>query len=826
MDDQQISLDELNFFESIGKTRMGLSKEQVKELILGVAKEMNIEDPFPEVDKRFIEVVDHAITTKTYNEFLLKLTGQQYGVDNVTFDKVFLERTFALNVDPDEVRRNKVLQFTIEELTDFHGLMAAHKWLIGMGVFRHVTKESIFKIREDSYKFGTKEYWHRTAFASLDHFVQSRLKKLCLDEDSEWDTKQNNWQIGVMTGYAWCTLYPKNLPSKKILALHFSLYSSGAAAIGYLPDWKDYKDLENYGLLLNVFVEHLKSYAMEYSEDLKKYPNLVLWDSLNNNTYYSFTESMSRFPWFYDFIYGFDQIQFYHKVEEVIANPSVLIDSFDIAFNLFKGVFEAVNRDYQNMLNGSYVIAQDEALIRSKLTSLEDLLLGCGLSEATEEDLPSDQGVDEVDEGKENHDSSDNQLSNDGLKGSVHLGYFSREFRPRIKGYPLYISFQIKQDYFNNELNYLIYISCAGYLQPEIHEPVERILESLEGLSFENARFHFKRSKFLVQCKVEDLERFDPRPLTSFFLTALADACSKSYVSFLGLKLTQPVLTRFGNSMAEVLEEINPSLQGLFSNTIIRERNWMKGYRFLDYVYSGKGVAHWLGWGMEWQQDQMMAGVVLHVGDSLKGAQLMEQMHIKANNDSAWKFVTKGEAALNDPHWILGNSSAVMTSSSDYNRNYKAHHALISNEKTYWCAAKQDDKQWWQVELPEAMTISQLVLKGAPHGKSYVTRFHLMYSVDKKNWQTLSDFEGLNDGFSTLELTFESAFNAKFIKILPVEFVGWPGLRVDFWGKKIVPSKIELQHWVPVNNEQELVAAVAAFEHNIMEVKSFKGLGF
>jgi hypothetical protein len=325
---------------------------------------------------------------------------------------------------------------------------------------------------------------------------------------------------------------------------------------------------------------------------------------------------------------------------------------------------------------------------------------------------------------------------------------------------------------------------------------------------------------------VEDLERFDPRPLTSFFLTALADACSKSYVSFLGLKLTQPVLTRFGNSMAEVLEEINPSLQGLFSNTITRERNWMKGYRFLDYVYSGKGVAHWLGWGMEWQQDQMMAGVVLHVGDSLKGAQLMEQMQNKANNDSAWKFVSKGEAALNDPHWILGNSTAVMTSSSDYNRNYKAHHALISNDKTYWCAAKQDDKQWWQVELPEAMSVSQLVLKGAPHGKSYVTRFHLMYSVDKKNWQTLSDFEGLNDGLSTLELTFESAFNAKFIKIIPVTFVGWPGFRVDFWGKKIVPSKIELQHWIPVNNEKELAEAAAEFEHKIKEIKAFKGLGF
>jgi hypothetical protein len=270
-----------------------------------------------------------------------------------------------------------------------------------------------------------------------------------------------------------------------------------------------------------------------------------------------------------------------------------------------------------------------------------------------------------------------------------------------------------------------------------------------------------------------------------------------------------------------------PRISALFSNGITRERNWMKGYRFVDLVSSTKGVGmHSLGWGLEFQQGQMMAGVVLHVEDSLKGAQLMEQMQNKANNDSGWKFVTKGEAALNDPYWILSNSSALFTSSSDQKQNHKAHHALISNEKTFWCAAKQDDKQWWQVELPEAMTVSQLVLKGAPHGKSYVTRFHLMYSVDKKNWQTLSDFEGLNDGLSTLELTFESAFNAKFIKIIPVTFVGLPGFRVDFWGKKIVPSKIELQHWIPVNNEKELAEAAAEFEHKIKEIKAFKGLGF
>jgi hypothetical protein len=39
-------------------------------------------------------------------------------------------------------------------------------------------------------------------------------------------------------------------------------------------------------------------------------------------------------------------------------------------------------------------------------------------------------------------------------------------------------------------------------------------------------------------------------------------------------------------------------------------------------------------------------------------------------------------------------------------------------------------------------------------------------------------------------------------------------------------SKIELQHLVPVNNEQELAGIVSQFEAKIKEIVTFKGLGF
>jgi len=824
LEDGQISLEELNFFESLGKTKMGLSKPEIKQLILEVAKKMEIEDPFPEVDKRFIEVIDQAISTKTYNEFLLKLTGQQYGVDNETFEKVFLERTFALNVDPEAVKKNRVLQFTSEEFVAVQGLMNALKWLMSMGALRKYTKESIFKIKEDSYLFGTKEYWHRTAFGAVEKFVENRLNKLLVDGDLKWDTKQNNWQIGVMTSYAWCTLYPTELATKKILALHVSCYLDGSAAIGYLPDWKDYNNLENYGLLRNVFSDHLISFAQAYSEDLKQHPNLLLWDGLNNYPHRSFTDSMNTMVWFYRYVYEFEQIQFARGSQEIIENPAILIESFDISFNLFKGLFEGVNRDYLNLLNGDYLLKNHEESIRQKLQNLEPLLMEFGLCDAIEaEEEPVQKSEDDVEiEQVEEEETA----ANDGLKGGFHSGYISRLIKTKVKGYPIVLSFKVQQDYLNNKLDYLIYISCAGYITEVIHRPIEKVLESLKNLSFVNAEFYYERSKFLVRVPINEVNEFDPIPVTNFFLTQLSEACAKSYTAFLELQLNIPKLKDFAEMYATAVTTLNPVLEGMFSNALTRERNWMKGMRFLDYVHSGKGFGHWLGWGLEYREQQMMAGVILHVGDSLKGALVMEQMKQKAAEDNSWEFVMKGEALVNEAEWLLQTTNPVFTSSSDYNRNYKAHHALLNNEKTYWCAAKQDDKQWWQVEFPEAMEVSRLNMKGAPQGKSYVTRFKLMYSVDKKNWQTLTDFEGLSDGFDTLDFTFENPVNAKCLRIVPMEFVGWPGFRIDFFGKKIVPSKIELQSLVPISNEHELAKMVAQFEEKIKAIKLFKGLGF
>ena len=825
LEDQQISIEELNFFESLGKTKLGLSKEQIKHLIIEVAQKMGIEDPFPEVDKRFIEAIDHAITTKTYNEFLLKLTGQQYGVSSEQFEKLFKDRTFALNVDPVEVRRNKVVQMSTNDFRSYANLMRAQQWIYALGTFSRELRGIYNMTAGAADTFATKEYWQRWAFNAVEDFAKKRIEIISPDPE-HWQVKMNMWQQGYMTGYAWCSIFPKESPVKSVLALDLAINNSerikGDVMIGFLPNRKDEKLLENAGLLYALFARNLKEFTEKFMEDIRQYPHLKMWDSINFCGNYPLSEITEKYPWFYTYLYALDEIQFVLPMKELVENPSVVQDTFDISFNLFNGLFEEVIRDYQNLKSSTYLIHEFETTISVKLKELFPIFDQFGLIEQQNKK----EKLNDVNVATSEEVEVVEEVLN-GLTGSVNHGHFSKIFRSKEQGYPLLISFSVRQDYHTNQLFYRMYISCAGYLEPTLHSPIERVLESMLDLEYPTLSIYFLRSKLVAIFPIENIETCDLREVTYFLLNEFSARCALNYTSFQSLKVHHSAMDLYEPQTVALLNQLMPKISALFSNGITRERNWMKGYRFLDCVSSTKGVGkHWLGWGLEFQQDQMMAGVVLHVEDSLKGAQLMEQMHNKANNNSAWKFVSKGDTTSNPPQWILSNSSALFTSSSDHKQNYKAHHALISNEKTYWCAAKQDDKQWWQVELPEAMTISQLVLKGAPHGKSYVTRFHLMYSVDKKNWQTLSDFEGLNDGFSTLELTFESAFNAKFIKIIPVKFVGWPGFRVDFWCKKIVPSKIELQHWVPVNNKQELAAAVAEFEHNIMEIKAFKGLGF
>jgi hypothetical protein len=818
LDDQQISMEELNFFESLGKTKLNLSKNDIRNLIQQVAISIGIEDPFPEVDKRFVEIIDQAINTKTYNEFLLKLTGQQYGVDAAMFEKLFLERTFALNVDPEEIKKNKVLQFSSEEINDVFSLLTARNWITNIALFNKLNKESQFKIVDDSYKFGTKEYWHRTSFKAVETFVKNRIKKLAQDADQNWDWNQNNWQIGAMTSYAWCSVFPKNFRTKRILALNLTFHSDSVFT-GFLPDWKDYKIIENYGLLRDVFVLHLKEFAKNYATDLAQYPNLKVWDDTNNFGRYSLLEISEKYEWYLDHLYYFNMIQFVNLIEEVNKNPLVIINNFDIAFNLFSGIFEGVNRDYTNMLDNKYLIDEHEEMLKNKLSKLNSLLEEYGLLSVTPTESKTSVEEEKKDEqgGIENNAVLEEENSK-GISGNAKTGTIYISVKEKLKGYPLQIHFVIKQNYLTNELIFSIKVNTAGYREPEIHEKVEKVLQQLMDVNFENTDSYFLRSHYVLVQKITDIVTYDPLPLVKEFLQQISEKCAFAYTEFLLLKINNPTINNLLPAVNNNLNTLNTEhVSKLISNKVHNERNLMKGYRYLDYVYSTKKVYHWFGWGLEYKNNHLYAGIIYHVANSLTGIAFKEKMDSFIQANEGWELVALNNSSLqSDAKWIFPElNQNQLSSSSNWNRNYVPKFAIIDGEKQYWCPKESNDKQWLQISFDEPKELLAMKLQGSPNGKNYITEFVIDYSLDGKTWSKTDAISCLNTGNELKEISFDKSIKAKLFKIQPTKFVGFPGLRMDIFVQNIVPAKLELKYMQTINDEGSVNTVFTKIQENI-----------
>lgn len=818
LDDQQISLEELNFFESLAKTKLGISKQEVKEIILEVAKQEGIDDPFPEVDKRFIEMIDNSIENRTYNEFVLKLTAQNFGINQEDFERIFNERTFILNVSPDEVRKNKIFQMSQKELKIYQDLMRAQQWIYTIGVYNKSNKESQFKISQgNSDEFGTKEFWHKNAFVAVENFVKMRIQKL-IQNPEDWELNINQWQQGNMSGYAWCSIYPVNALTHKFLALDLGINNSerlsGSVLIGFLPDWKDRNKIENYGLLKAIFVRHLLEFAEQYIDELENYPNLKLWDSANSIGNYSLYEIYSYHNWFFKYLYSFDEIQFVISMNEIIEQPNVIQDNFDIAFNLFNGLFDGVIRDYKNLLESNYVIQKEEALIKSTLLSLYPLFEKYGLQSMNEIDASLQEVTDQI------------EIQTDGIKGGAEAGAISIQFKTREDTYPFILNFAILQDYDTNKIYYRIYISCAGYVQSKAHLAVEKVMQSMMNFTYENVSFYFMRSKLVAIHPIDDISDFNPTHFTNFFLKSFSEKCAYSSTSFQGLKIYNAELIDYEIRTNEKFTLINQDLSNIFGNKIICGRNWMRGYRYLDYVESNKVSYHWLGWGLFYKKEQLFAGVVFGISNSLTGAVFKEQMEFKSM-DSEWELVTKDSVEEMSKYWIANTlKQNQYKSKGDLNKNHTARHSNPQNQRSCWKPLKNDNSQWIQIDLFEVMEIHSLKILGAPNGSGWVTLFHLKYSTDGKKWVEIKDLLGLVNFNDIKEINFSVPLSAKHIQIHPVNYEKSIALRFDLLVMKIVPAKLEIQWLKPISDFNLLDEIFESIKTKILEIKSFKSIGF
>jgi hypothetical protein len=797
LDDEQISLEELNFFESLGKTKLNLTKEGIKQIILEVAAEMGIENPFPEVDRRYIKLIDEALESRSFNSFLLKLAGQQYGVDQKKFEEIIQERAFVLGLNLADLELNGNVEFTKAEFLDFQNLIKAQHWLTAINLFNKLNKESQYKITGDSHTVGTKEYNHRTAFHSVATFTKNRIAALSVDQSDYWQINQNNWQIGAMTGYAWCSIFPKNSVFGKVLSLHISLYPSGDVATGFLPDWKDYGLIANYGLLKSLFRSHIAEFLRTYADDLKKFPDLKLWDWDTNDSAYSFLESYDLHPWFYQFVYNFESIHFYLRAQETYQNPLAIRDSFDISYNLFSELFEEIQRDYLNILGAPFQLITNETVALQKMAVCKAILSRYNLN--------------------------DFEMKGSGLDGDLIL-----ELQEKVKGYPIVLKVLISQDHLNDTLYFQIIVKCSGYYEAEYHEKLERILMKLQNLELDNSSIHFMRSCYFINTQIEDLANFDPELILAQFLDNFSKLCAYNYIEFMGMQVLDDAFTMDCQTLVPLIDHLSTYASGYLKNQVIKERNVMKGYRFLDYVYSNKKVTHWLGWGLIRQDELNYAAVIFHLNDTIAGAHFLEQLEKITTNSTIWKINSQGVALTNEAsQWIYQQIDPKgLNSSSNWNRNYSAQHAQIDNEKQYWCAKTKDDKQWISFELENLVELSKIRIQGAPHGRFFIRTFELLYSVDKKNWTTLSLQTGLNNGTETKDIELETTIVTQYLKIIPKDFEGNPGLRIDFWASPVLAKQLEVQALFELSQFTDAAVLRDQMITCLDEMKTLNGVGF
>ncbi len=768
LDDGQISVEEFKFLESITKSKLGISSEELRALIIQTANEMGIDNPFPEVDTRFVEAIDKAIKGRSFNVLVLKLMGEQYGVTAEDFEKLVDSRAYALGVSPAEARQSDYHQFDTQGLKIYQSLAMARMWL--MSIAKLNTGEN-FKNNGKSNDSKTKEYWHMFAFKSVQQFAEYKLKTLQQEGGLQWTTKQNQWQIGNMTSYAWCSIYPLDAPTKAALALHISAYSNGDVAVGFLPDWKDQRDMEHFGLLQYHTRKNLRRFFDKYLTEFYKYPDLVLWDRMTERSFAPITDVIEKYPWYFEADYSFEQIQFSQTFLRTIENPGLLSESFDIAFNLFNALIPEITQDYLLALPElNDVLAKQESDILSLIGQAKEMLSEyTGNMESVEMEVDVKRGL---------------------------LGFYLQE---KKEGAPVYIQMRFTADYNEAKIHCDIKVRCS-HNQEELHALIDNQLSSL---SFEQLPFErlYRKSCLILRRTMDNVSADSSLILGSLrtFLQSLTECFASTGIQILGLR---PVVAKSETYMPlanEVLDGLLASEQDRFSNNLKKERNISNKLMYLDYNNSNKKHGnHWLGYGIDWRNPADPHWIMLlHLQNTFTGATLAAKMETFATSYGYSLHSTGKTPESKNASWRIEQATdEQISASSEYNRNHAARLCRLNSEHKYanWSARSCDEKQWIQLDLGTVNYVWEVAVQGRFNREQWLTRFDVLTSENGKDWQVAAENrQGPSGCDDIISVAFDKPIAARYVRIHAREWHGWISLRFDVFAGEIEPAQLTIE---------------------------------
>ncbi|XP_072025092.1 uncharacterized protein [Amphiura filiformis] len=184
---------------------------------------------------------------------------------------------------------------------------------------------------------------------------------------------------------------------------------------------------------------------------------------------------------------------------------------------------------------------------------------------------------------------------------------------------------------------------------------------------------------------------------------------------------------------------------------------------------------------------------VIHLFHSLVEAQYVRIIPVEWNSHISLRLEILGcqlpvlpcNDNLGIENGTIADSQITALSSED---NVYPYQARLNSPKT-WTAGVNDQNQWLQIDLYRSTPVTGVILQGNPNADQWVTRYHVMFSLDGKEWNavvgsnfTIETFEGCWDRTTPAIHLFHEEVIAKYIRIHPLEWFGAIVLRLELLG--------------------------------------------
>ncbi|CAH1780716.1 unnamed protein product [Owenia fusiformis] len=140
---------------------------------------------------------------------------------------------------------------------------------------------------------------------------------------------------------------------------------------------------------------------------------------------------------------------------------------------------------------------------------------------------------------------------------------------------------------------------------------------------------------------------------------------------------------------------------------------------------------------------------------------------------------TPNEPNPNCQEALIGDTEFEITASSEAS-GFDVYNSVLYYDG--WMPAVHDTNQWIQIEFPDIMLVTAIATMGGRDSLYRVEKYEVEYSWDGVSYTSLGDFVGNIDSETLVRDEFENDFQAKLVRLRPLEWNGKIQLKWEVYG--------------------------------------------